>query len=90
MIEATYVFKSLVELREVVEKWVKDYNYDKPHYALGGMSSIKYRQRKQDLKELSSASAPPSLHLVFLNHKKQINKKFKKNIFNTKGKNSIY
>jgi transposase InsO family protein len=30
-----YIFKDLMEVREQTEKWVNDYNYFRPHSALG-------------------------------------------------------
>jgi putative transposase len=30
-----YVFRTLPEVREMVDKWCHDYNYNRPHAALG-------------------------------------------------------
>ena len=33
-----YVFQSLNEVREQTERWLKEYNEDRPHDALGDLS----------------------------------------------------
>ncbi len=40
-------FYSLDEARTLIEKWIKDYNEERPHSALGGLTPIEY-ERAQD------------------------------------------
>lgn len=56
-----YLFDSLDEVREQTERFVYDYNYHRPHDALGGMSPKMYKE-KNSSQGLRSASATPSLH----------------------------
>ena len=37
-----YIFKDLNEAREITEKWLYDYNYTRPHSALGWKSPKQY------------------------------------------------
>ncbi len=57
----TYLFETLEEVIHETEEWVMDYNNERPHDALGGMSLVKFKQ-KQKFLGLRSASATPSLH----------------------------
>ena len=33
-----YVFRTLTEVREVTEQWIREYNEERPHDALNGMT----------------------------------------------------
>ena len=62
-----YLFDTLDEVREVTINFVNDYNYDRPHDALGGLPPVLYRIRAANTNQsfsagLRSASATPSLH----------------------------
>lgn len=37
-----YIFTSLNEMKEIVEKWMEDYNENYPHQSLGGISPKQY------------------------------------------------
>lgn len=39
-----YIFRNLDEVREITEKWRHDYNYNRPHEALGNMTPMEYKQ----------------------------------------------
>jgi len=41
-----YIFETLDDVRTITEKWVKDYNHERPHDALGGRSPIMYKNQK--------------------------------------------
>lgn len=42
-----YLFESLHEVIDITAAWVEDYNYKRPHDALGGMAPIEFAQKKQ-------------------------------------------
>jgi putative transposase len=42
-----YVFSTLDEVREVTSEWVEDYNHYRPHNALGGLSSVMWKNGQQ-------------------------------------------
>ena len=39
-----YVFHSLTEVREITEKWIQQYNYERPHEALNNQSPMSYKE----------------------------------------------
>ena len=38
-----YIFRNIEEVRELTEKWRKDYNENRPHEALGNMTPLEYK-----------------------------------------------
>lgn len=49
----TCLFSDLNEVREITQQWVDDYNFQRPHDALGGRSPVNYRienKTKNDIK----------------------------------------
>jgi len=51
-----YLFESLDDVREITNKWVNDYNRERPHDALGGLSPLMYKSKNQKLLGLRSAT----------------------------------
>lgn len=49
-----FIFETLDDVRTQTDKWVKDYNEERPHDSLGGLSPIMYKNQK--LLGLSSAT----------------------------------
>ena len=46
-----YIIDNLDELREVIDSFLQDYNYHRPHDALGGISPIKYKEMNAKLNQ---------------------------------------
>ena len=42
-----YVFSRLSEVRDLTEKWLKEYNEERPHESLGNMTPVEYLESKQ-------------------------------------------
>jgi putative transposase len=64
----THIFETIDDVREQTHQWMKDYNANRPHDALGGMAPEPYRiVNKNKVKELHSATATPPLHEALLN-----------------------
>jgi len=49
-----HIFTSLSEVREKVEEWMIDYNYHRPHEALGNLSPIEFLKRHNKKSKLSA------------------------------------
>ena len=43
-----YLFRNLTEVRRLTEEWLHDYNSDRPHQALGGLTPLAYAARRSD------------------------------------------
>lgn len=59
-----YLFDSIDEVREVTQTWVDDYNINRPHDALGGLSPRMYRDKNEKAIGLRFAPATPPLHFA--------------------------
>ncbi|PZP43546.1 MAG: hypothetical protein DI598_15660 [Pseudopedobacter saltans] len=58
-----YIFESLEDVVTITDDFVKDYNHERPHDALGGISPVSYRKSSvANFVGARSASATPSLH----------------------------
>lgn len=57
-----YLFDSIEDVREITADWIDDYNNQRPHDALGGLSPKMYREKNNNMNGLRYASATPSLH----------------------------
>ena len=44
-----HLYESLEEVRMVTANWVDDYNKERPHHALGGLSPVKYKSKNAKL-----------------------------------------
>ena len=44
-----YVFRTLNEVRELTEKWVREYNEERPHDSLGDLTPWEYRDKHEQL-----------------------------------------
>lgn len=42
-----YVFQSLTEVREQTDKWIKEYNEERPHDSLGDMTPREFLRTQQ-------------------------------------------
>ena len=49
-----YIFETLDEVRSVTEEWVKDYNYERPHDSLGGLSPVMWKNGQQSQAKVSA------------------------------------
>ena len=59
-----YLFDSIDEVREATQVWVDDYNTNRPHDALGGLSPRMYRNKNEKAIGLRFAPATPPLHFA--------------------------
>jgi putative transposase len=57
-----YMFDNIDDVREITADWIADYNSQRPHDALGGLSPKMYREKNNKINGLRYASATPSLH----------------------------
>ena len=44
-----YVFKTLNEVREITDRWIKEYNEERPHDSLEDLTPIEYLNKYQGL-----------------------------------------
>lgn len=43
-----FIFRNISQVREMTEEWRKDYNENRPHDALNGMSPVEYRKKYEE------------------------------------------
>jgi putative transposase len=53
-----YLFHDLKQVRHIVEEWMEDYNYHRPHDSLKGFSPVKYAQVNEMLTVDNSIELP--------------------------------
>jgi len=76
-----YSFKNLSEVRKQTEKWMEDYNNERPHSALGFKAPKQYADvdlLKTLVPRVSNKSTSHHHHHHHHHHHQEINKKFKK------------
>jgi len=39
-----YIFKRLSEVREITDRWITEYNEERPHYSLGNLTPAEYAE----------------------------------------------
>jgi putative transposase len=44
-----YVFKTLSEVRELTENWIREYNEERPHDSLGDLTPWEYLAKHEGL-----------------------------------------
>ena len=44
-----YVFKTLREVRDLTENWIREYNEERPHDSLGDLTPWEYRVKHEGL-----------------------------------------
>jgi putative transposase len=42
-----YAFKTLTEVREITERWMREYNEERPHDSLGDLTPWEYLAKNQ-------------------------------------------
>jgi putative transposase len=57
-----YLFDTIEEVRAVTQVWIEEYNDNRPHDALGGLSPKMYKEKMNPLPGQRSATATPPLH----------------------------
>jgi len=67
-----YIFENLEEVRSVTEEWVEDYNYQRPHDSLGGLSPVMWKNGQQSQ---AKVSAFPDRFSTSDNNNTQLSKK---------------
>lgn len=69
-----YLFRTLNEVRETTDKWLSEYNCERPHESLNNITPEEYRQHHQfgqdlkkslELKRVYLQFAPPQLYILY-------------------------
>lgn len=42
-----YIFRTLNEVREITDRWLKQYNEERPHQSLGDLTPLEFRRQKE-------------------------------------------